>query len=193
MATWLWGSFIYALSPDVTRFFLHTLPILRIIKGRGMSGEGLRSPVNHFRGRSEHNLDGKGRLNIPARFRDVLRQQYDERLMVTPWHKCLKAYPLPQWEKMEMTLLARLREQPDMKKMISYMIGGVVECPLDKQGRILLPPKLREECGIDKEVVISGVITYFEILDKKSWEIDNKPSPEDFDNFEISLLKSGLL
>lgn len=158
-----------------------------------MTDSVIGSPVNHFRGRSEHCLDGKGRLNIPARFRDVLRQQYDERLMITPWTKCLKAYPLPQWEKLEMTLLARLQEQPDMKKMIRYMIGGVVECSLDRQGRILLPPKLREECGIGKEIVISGVITYFEILDKQTWEIDNKPSSADFENFESSLLRSGLL
>jgi len=153
----------------------------------------LLNQVNHFRGRSEHSLDGKGRLSIPARFRDILRKQYDERLMVTPWMKCLKAYPLPQWEKMEITLLARLQEQPDMKKMIRYMIGGVVECSLDKQGRILLPPKLREECGVDKDVVVSGVMTYFEILDKKSWEIDSKPTPDDFNKFEVSLLSSGLL
>ncbi len=160
---------------------------------RGSPVGMLQNPVNHFRGRSEHSLDGKGRLSIPARFRDVLRKQYDGRLMVTPWNKCLRAYPLPQWEKMEMTLLANLREQPDMKKMISYMIGGVAECVLDKQGRILLSPKLREECGIGREVVLSGVMTYFEILDKISWEVDSKPTPEDFASFEISLLKSGLL
>ena len=153
----------------------------------------VKVPVNHFRGRSEHVLDGKGRLNIPTRFRDVLRQQYDESLMVTPWRKCLKAYPLPQWEKMEMTLLTRLKEQPDMKKMIRYMIGGVVACTLDKQGRILLPPKLRQECSIGKEVVISGVMTYFEILGKETWEKDNKPTEDDFESFEHSLLSSGLL
>lgn len=150
-------------------------------------------PVNHFRGRSEHILDDKGRLNIPTRFREVLRLQYDDRLMVTPWHKCLKAYPVLQWEKMELQLLAHLQDQPDMKKMIRYMIGGVVECPLDKQGRIQLPPKLRAEGGITKEVVITGVMTYFEILDKQTWEEDNRPSSADFESFEVSLLKSGLL
>ncbi len=94
---------------------------------------------------------------------------------------------------MEVTLLDRLQEQPDMKKMIRYMIGGVVECSLDKQNRILLPPKLREECGINKEILVSGVMTYFEILDKKTWEVEDKPSVEDFDSFEKSLLSSGLL
>ena len=158
-----------------------------------MAGDLIVDPTNHFRGRSEHSLDGKGRLNIPTRFREVLRLQYDDRLMVTPWLKCLKVYPVLQWEKMEIQLLEHLQDQPDMKKMIRYMIGGVVECPLDKQGRILLPPKLREEGGINKEVVITGVMTYFEILDKQTWEADNKPSTADFESFEVSLLKSGLL
>lgn len=150
-------------------------------------------PVNHFRGRSEHSLDGKGRLNIPTRFREVLRAQYDERLMVTPWNKCLKVYPVQQWEKMELQLLTHLQDQPDMKKMIRYMIGGVVECPLDKQGRILLPPKLREEGGITSEVVITGLMTYFEILDKQTWEADNKPTAAEFESYDDTLLKIGLL
>lgn len=158
-----------------------------------MAGDLIVDPGNHFRGRSEHSLDGKGRLNIPTRFREVLRDQYDEKLMVTPWNKCLKAYPVPQWEKMEIQLLARLQEQPGMKKMIRFMLGGVVECLLDKQGRILLPPKLREEGGINREVVITGVMTYFEIMDKQVWEEENKPTAEEYEDFDISLLQAGLL
>ncbi|MBU0483538.1 MAG: division/cell wall cluster transcriptional repressor MraZ [Proteobacteria bacterium] len=159
-----------------------------------MVDEGLvRGPVNHFRGRSDHTLDGKGRLSIPSRFRDVLRRQYDEGLMVTPWHNCLKAYPLPQWEELEMTLLATGRKQPDMIKMVRFMLGGVVECSLDKQGRILLPPKLREDCNIQKEVLVSGMISYFEIWDKSTWESENKPSVDDFQSFERNLLEMGLL
>ena len=149
--------------------------------------------VNHFRGRSEHCLDGKGRLSIPARFREVLRRQYDERLMICPWLHCLRVYPFAQWEKMEVTLLDKLQEQPHMKKMINYMIGGVMESAMDRQGRLLLPPKLREEGGIDREVILTGVLTHFEICDKEIWERENKPSPEDFAEFDVSLLKSGLL
>jgi len=157
-----------------------------------MSEGGVRSPVHHFRGRSEHALDEKGRLNIATRFREVLRKQYDERLMITPWHNCLKAYPLPQWEEMEMTLLAEGKKQPHLINLIRYMIGGVVEGALDKQGRILLPPNLREECRIEKDVVVNGMITYFEIWDKATWERVNKPSPEHFQNFEQTLLELGL-
>lgn len=157
-----------------------------------MNEANIRSPVNHFRGRSDHALDGKGRLNIATRFREVLRRQYDERLMVTPWHNCLRAYPLPQWEELEVTLRAEGKKQPHMINMVRYMIGGVVECSLDKQGRVLLPPKLREDCGIKKEVVVNGMITYFEIWDKKTWAVENKPSVENFQNFEQTLLELGL-
>lgn len=152
----------------------------------------VKSPVNHFRGRSEHALDEKGRLNIATRFREVLRRQYDERLMITPWHNCLKAYPLPQWEEMEMTLRAEGKKNPNMVKLIRFMVGGVVECGLDKQGRVLLPPNLRSDCGLDKEIVVNGMITYFEIWNKKTWEADNKPSGDNFQNFEQTLLELGL-
>lgn len=157
-----------------------------------MSDGIVKSPVNHFRGRSEHALDEKGRLNIATRFREVLRRQYDERLMITPWHNCLKAYPLPQWEEMEMMLRAEGKKNPNMVKLIRFMVGGVVECSLDKQGRVLLPPNLRADCNIDKEIVVNGMITYFEIWDKKTWDADNKPSEDNFQNFEQTLLELGL-
>ena len=88
--------------------------------------------------------------------------------MITPWHNCLKAYPLPQWEEMEMTLRAEGKKNPNMVKLIRFMVGGVVECSLDKQGRVLLPPNLRSDCGLDKEIVVNGMITYFEIWNKKT-------------------------
>jgi MraZ protein len=76
--------------------------------------------------------------------------------------------------------------------MVRYMVGGVVECPLDKQGRILVPNKMRSDCGLDKEVLVSGMISYFEIWDKTTWEAENQPSAEDFRGFELNLLESGL-
>ncbi|MFH7321562.1 division/cell wall cluster transcriptional repressor MraZ [Desulfurivibrio sp. D14AmB] len=157
-----------------------------------MAENSLRSPIYHFRGRSEHTMDEKGRLSIATRFREVLRQQYDERLMITPWNSCLKAYPLPQWEEMELKLLAEGKKQPHQIKLVRYMIGGVVECALDKQGRVLLPPNLRAESGLEKEVVVTGMINYFEIWDKATWEKINKPTGENFIEFEQTLLELGL-
>ena len=153
-----------------------------------MAENSPRRPVNHFRGRSEHIMDEKGRLSIATRFREVLRRQYDERLMVTPWKSCLKAYPLPQWEEMEIKLLAAGKKDPGQIQLVRYLIGGVVESSLDKQGRVLLPPNLRTECGLEKEVVVNGMITHFEIWDKATWEKINKPTSENFAQFEQAML-----
>ena len=152
----------------------------------------VQNTVCHFRGRSEHALDAKGRLNIATRFRESLRSQGDERLMVTPWHNCIRAYPLPHWEGLEMTLLAQGQKRPETVKLIRYMIGGAEECVLDKQGRILLPASLREDCSIKKEIVANGMITYFEIWNKEIWEAENKPTGENFQDFEKVLLEMGL-
>ncbi|MFA7348794.1 MAG: division/cell wall cluster transcriptional repressor MraZ [Desulfurivibrionaceae bacterium] len=152
----------------------------------------VKNPVCRFRSRSEHVLDAKGRLNIATRFRESLRGQGDERLMVIPWHNCIRAYPLPHWEELEMALLAQGQKSPETVKLIRYMIGGAEECVLDKQGRILLSPSLREDCGIRKEIVVNGMITYFEIWDKEVWETKNKPTGEDFQNFEQVLQELGL-
>ena len=152
----------------------------------------VKNPVFRFRSRSEHVLDAKGRLNIATRFREALRSQGDERLMVIPWHNCIRAYPLPHWEELEMTLLAQGQKSPETVKLIRYMIGGAEECVLDKQGRILLSATLREDCSIKKEIVVNGMITYFEIWDKGVWETKNKPTGEDFQNFEQVLQELGL-
>lgn len=151
----------------------------------------VNNSVCRFRSRSEHVLDAKGRLNIATRFREALRNQGDERLMLTPWRNCIRAYSLPEWEELELALTAQGQKSPEKLKLIRYMIGGAEECVLDKQGRILLPATLREDCHIKKEVVVSGMIAYFEIWDKEVWEAESKPTGDDFHNFEQVLLETG--
>ncbi|MGV1098063.1 division/cell wall cluster transcriptional repressor MraZ [Thiovibrio sp. JS02] len=155
----------------------------------------VKNPVCHFRGRSEHALDEKGRLNIATRFRETLRKQGEERLMVTPvapGHKCLRAYSLPQWEELEMTLLAQAQKRPEAITLMRYMIGGAEECVLDRQGRILLPAPLREERGLRKEVVVNGIITFFEIWDKEVWVAEHRVNEASALNYEQVLLEMGL-
>ena len=151
----------------------------------------VQNPVCRFRSRSEHLLDAQGRLNIATRFREALRNQGEERLMLTPWRNCIRAYSLPEWEELEMSLTAPGPKSPETVKLVRYMIGGAEECVLDKQGRILLPATLREDCRITKEVVVSGMIAYFEIWDKEVWEAESKPTVDDFHNFEQVLLETG--
>ncbi len=119
-----------------------------------------------FRSRSEHVLDAKGRLNIPSRFREALREYGCETVMLVPVGDRIRAYPLEIWEEIEESIV----EQGMMlgeAEAIEYMLGGAEECPLDKQGRILLKPRIREDNSITgKEVMLTGMVKWFEIKDK---------------------------
>ncbi len=150
-------------------------------------------PEIRFRSRSEHLLDAKGRLNIPSRFREVLGQVYTNELIVTNWQKSLKAYPLVEWEHLEEKLLTEGRNQPGMANFVRYVISGVTECVLDKQGRIRLPQSLRSEFGIEKEVVLNGMLDHFEIWDKGAWQLETRRTRENFHNFEVGLSSLGIL
>ena len=152
-----------------------------------------KSSTNRFRSRSEHTLDSKGRLNIPSRFRDVLQDHYQGKLMVTNWHKCLKAYPAKIWEKIETTLLVQGKKQPGMDSFMRYVISGVADCSLDKQSRILLPPTLRVDFDLKKDVVLNGMLDHFEIWDKAAWEKERKLTRDKFSDFEQSLSALGIL
>jgi len=150
--------------------------------------------VLRFRSHSEHSLDPKGRLNIPARFRDVLREQYSsEELIVTHWDKCLRAYPVAEWEAVEEKLLTRGENPPGFDKFVRYVIAGVNECPVDKQGRILLPPTLRTGMGIEKDVAVVGMLRHFEIWDKNVWDEETRSTRQNFGDFRDGLANLGIL
>ncbi len=146
-----------------------------------------------FRSRSEHSLDAKGRLNIPSRFREVLREVYSETVAVTSWDKCLKVYPAQEWEAIEEKLLNEGKKQPGLGDFLRLIVSGVAICPLDKQGRILVPPTLRGEMGIDREVVLNGMLDHFEIWDKTAWQLETKRTRERFADFGPGLSSLGIL
>ncbi len=148
---------------------------------------------SRFRSRSEHALDGKGRLNFPSRFRDVLSQYDSEVLMVAPWGKThLRAFPIPEWESFENTLMTEGRKQKGLARLIRYVVGSVAECPLDKQGRILLPPHLRGEASLQREVVLVGMLNHVEIWDRETWEKENLATSENFEEFDEQFAEMGI-
>ena len=153
--------------------------------------------MKRFRGQLEHSLDPKGRLNIPARFQEVIREEYaTETLIVTHWMKCLKVFPMPVWEETEEKLVGRLEDgnlDPKFGRLIRYLMAGVNECQLDKQGRILLPPALRSGLGIEKDVVVVGMLQHFEIWDKVAWEEETRHTRETFGDFSAGLSALGIL
>lgn len=128
-----------------------------------------------FRGSSSHNLDLKGRLIIPARFKDVLKQSCAEALMVTRMDGAIFCYNFEEWRKIEERVLSQAVRSGNMRRFRRIFLGGAFECPIDKQGRILIPLSLRQYAGLQKEVVLVGALQHFEIWSKESWfEEDNK-------------------
>jgi MraZ protein len=123
-----------------------------------------------FRGRFDYSIDDKGRVSLPAKFREVLSTNYDERLIVTTFDQCLWAYPLTEWQAIEEKIAALPQFKSQVKALQRVFVSGAAECPLDKQGRIILPPNLREYGGLKKEVVFVGMTKRIEIWSKERWE-----------------------
>ncbi len=122
-----------------------------------------------FRGRYEHSIDQKGRISIPSRFREILAAQYDERLIVTNFDQCLWAYPFPEWKKVEDKVAALPQLKAEVKALQRFFISAASEAPLDKQGRILIPPTLREYADLGKDCVMVGMTQRIEIWSLERW------------------------
>lgn len=122
-----------------------------------------------FRGRFEYTIDPKGRVNVPARFRDQLRESGQESFVVTNYQGCLYAYPSDDWARIEEKLSTVSSVGRKLNTFLRFFIGGAVEVAPDKQGRILIPPSLRSYAQLDKDVVITGMPNRFEIWSLAKW------------------------
>ncbi len=123
-----------------------------------------------FRGVNTLNLDSKGRMAIPTRYRETLAQHCNGQMVVTvDRDHCLLLYPLPNWEEIERKLVKLPSFNPQARRLQRLLIGHATECELDGNGRILVPPPLREFAGLDKGVVMIGQGNKFEIWDETTW------------------------
>ena len=123
-----------------------------------------------FRGVYEHQIDAKGRTSLPARLRDTLVGGYDERLIVTTaLDPCLHAYPVREWEQLELALSKRNPLEPGVKTLMRLYVASAQECPLDKLGRLVIPPSLRAHAGLDKDVVWAGMVKVIELWSREGW------------------------
>ncbi len=138
-----------------------------------------------FRGSSFHNLDSKGRLIIPARFRDALNQSNVVGLMISKMDGALFCYTFEEWRKIEERILNLARKSENMRRFRRIFIGGAHECMLDKQARILIPPSLRQYAGLNKGVVLVGVLDHFEIWAKESWSQEHENLHDDMKNEDL--------
>jgi MraZ protein len=145
-----------------------------------------------FRGRFEHTIDAKGRISIPAKYREILAEKYDDRLIITNFDRCLVAYPYEEWRNVEEKVSAISMVQKEAKDFKRFFISGATECPIDKLGRILIPPILRAYAQLEKEVVFAGQVNKFEIWSKDCWEEEFKRVKENIESMGETLARLGL-
>jgi MraZ protein len=124
-----------------------------------------------FRGINAINIDAKGRLAVPARYRASLSERAHGQLIVTidTDEHCLLLYPLPFWEEIEQKVQALPALNPAVRRIQRLLIGHATEVELDANGRILLPVLLREYAQLEKEVMLVGQGNKFEIWSKSVW------------------------
>lgn len=150
--------------------------------------------MSGFSGKHYNNLDPKGRLIVPAPFREILSSNHSSKLIITNevFDRCLCAYPADEWKK----LIDKVNQLPQTSDAVKYymrrVIGSAVECEIDKQGRVLISSALRTDAGLNSEAVIIGLGTRIEVWDKNEFEgvadpskIDRKAFKEEFANLGL--------
>lgn len=120
-----------------------------------------------FLGEYEHNMDDKGRLAIPARFREEL----GEGVVITRgFDHCLMGFPRPMWEKLAQQVSALSLGQGDARNLRRLLFSGAADIQLDRQGRILIPQNLRDYAQLNEQIIVAGLNTHFEIWSNSKWQ-----------------------
>jgi MraZ protein len=145
-----------------------------------------------FRGRYEHAIDAKGRVNIPSKFREILTEKYDDRLVITNFDHCLLAFPFEEWSVVEQKAYNLSLVKKEAKTFLRFFYSSAMDCIIDKQGRLLIPPTLREYADLQKDIVLVGEGRKIEIWAKERWSEVVQRAQEEFDQISDTLAGLGL-
>lgn len=145
-----------------------------------------------FIGRFPHTIDEKGRLSIPSRFRQTLQDRGQNILVLTDFDSCITAYPLDVWARFEEKIQTQSNFEKDVRAFLRHFYSAASECPVDGQGRILVPPQHREKAGLSREVIIVGALNRIEIWDRERWEHFLTTSPVTFEDIAGRLAELGI-
>ncbi len=125
-----------------------------------------------FWGSSNHTIDPKGRIIVPSRFRDGIRRDGGDRVMITRMDGCLLVFPMARWEQIHRKITSLAETSDFMRRFRRFFIGSACEGVPDKQDRILIPPTLREYAGLERDIVMVGVGEHFEIWSRAKYGIE---------------------
>ena len=140
-----------------------------------------------FMGEYNHTIDAKGRMIVPSKFRELLGNEF---VVTKGLDGCLFVYPNEEWKNIEEKFRTVPLTTKDARKFSRFFFAGAATCEVDKQGRILIPPVLREFADIQKDVVSVGVLNRIEIWSKDRWGDNN--TYDDMDEIAEHMAELGL-
>jgi len=147
-----------------------------------------------FSGKYYYTVDPKGRIIIPAPFREILSSNYSSKLYITnaPFDKCLYVYPLEEWNRLQEQVRTKPRSDEAIRFFLRRVIASAIEIEMDKQSRVLIPAALREDANINTNVVMAGQIERIELWDRNEWDVLFDPAKIDKKSIEEKLAAYGL-
>jgi MraZ protein len=138
-----------------------------------------------FRGQFVHTVDKKGRVSMPARFRELLAADGPPRIILTPapFDPCLHLHPLRAWEEFESGIDQLPRLDPHITRFRRIYVSAAVECELDRTGRVLVPPHFRERAELHRDVLWAGMGRTVELWSTANWEAALTIGPDEEADF----------
>lgn len=145
-----------------------------------------------FRGRFAHTMDAKGRLSVPAPLRAELQEHEDRPPFLTNLPRCLGLYPHQRWLEIEERMASLSQVRSEVQAYQRFLLSGAQPCPIDRQGRLLVPPTLREHAALGREVMIAGVGPRVEIWNRERFEDELRGTVERSEQISSVLADLGL-
>ena len=148
--------------------------------------------MSRFSGQFHHAIDEKGRIIFPSKFREIFAQEHDSHMVITKGDRCLRVFPFNEWLILEEKISHQSILRKEVRSFQRFFMSGAVDCNLDAQGRVLIPPALREYANLEKDIVLAGMIKDIEIWSKERFDEEMKKAADDVDKFNDYIADLGI-
>ncbi|MBN1365369.1 MAG: division/cell wall cluster transcriptional repressor MraZ [Syntrophaceae bacterium] len=145
-----------------------------------------------FRGQFHHTIDEKGRIIFPSKFREIFAEEYDNKLVITTWDQYLIVFPYDEWLVIEEKVAHQSKLRKEIREFQRFFMSGAVDCSIDGQGRVLIPPTFREYAKLEKDIVLVGMQKNIEIWSKDRFTERMKLATSEIDKYADFIADLGI-